>query len=182
MKILRESRIEVTPRVFQIRGMFDLEDAKTSIASWSFETPDLSNWLEGVGVIVGPSGSGKSTVAEELFPGRVFKGNDWPQNKSVVDGFPDNIGIKDITSALSSVGFSSPPNWLRPYAVLSNGEKFRADLALALCQTSGTTVGSLPRSRRSRKEALTSRSIVTCRTLTLLPCPGGHRGRRASGW
>ena len=32
----------------------------------------------------------------------------------------------------SAVGLSSPPAWLRPYHVLSNGEKFRADLARLL--------------------------------------------------
>lgn len=31
-----------------------------------------------------------------------------------------------------SVGFASAPNWLRPYNVLSNGEKMRCDLAYAL--------------------------------------------------
>ena len=30
------------------------------------------------------------------------------------------------------MGFSSPPSWLKPYAVLSNGEQFRCDLAWAL--------------------------------------------------
>jgi GNAT superfamily N-acetyltransferase len=30
------------------------------------------------------------------------------------------------------VGFSSPPAWIRPYAVLSGGERFRCDLARAL--------------------------------------------------
>jgi GNAT superfamily N-acetyltransferase len=33
---------------------------------------------------------------------------------------------------LTAVGFSSPPAWVKPYAVLSNGEKFRCDLARAL--------------------------------------------------
>jgi hypothetical protein len=38
-----------------------------------------------------------------------------------------------VTGALSSVGFSTPPAWLRPFACLSNGEQFRATLARALC-------------------------------------------------
>ncbi|MEQ8839036.1 MAG: GNAT family N-acetyltransferase, partial [Lacipirellulaceae bacterium] len=32
----------------------------------------------------------------------------------------------------TAVGFSSPPSWVKPYAVLSNGEQFRCDLARAL--------------------------------------------------
>jgi ABC-type ATPase with predicted acetyltransferase domain len=42
------------------------------------------------------------------------------------------LSTKDITGYLSSVGFSSPPSWLRPFRVLSNGEQFRATLARAL--------------------------------------------------
>jgi hypothetical protein len=38
----------------------------------------------------------------------------------------------DITGLLSSVGFSSPPAWCRPFHVLSNGEQFRVSMALAL--------------------------------------------------
>jgi GNAT superfamily N-acetyltransferase len=41
--------------------------------------------------------------------------------------------IEEITRLFNSVGFSSPPSWLKPYSVLSNGEKMRVDLARALC-------------------------------------------------
>ena len=37
-----------------------------------------------------------------------------------------------ITNLLTSVGFSSPPAWVRKYDDLSNGEKFRVRTALAL--------------------------------------------------
>lgn len=37
--------------------------------------------------------------------------------------------MQDVCKTLNSVGFSSPPSWLKPYAVLSNGEKMRCDLA-----------------------------------------------------
>ena len=43
-------------------------------------------------------------------------------------------GIKDITKAFTSVGFASPPSWLKPYSVLSNGEKMRCDLANCILQ------------------------------------------------
>ena len=33
---------------------------------------------------------------------------------------------------LTAVGFSSPPAWIKPYRVLSQGERFRCDLARAL--------------------------------------------------
>lgn len=76
-----------------------------------------------IGVIVGSSGSGKSTLLKNF-------GNEeqpfWDPNKSIISHFesPDE-GI----NKLGSVGFNTIPSWYKPYNVLSNGEKFRADLA-----------------------------------------------------
>ncbi len=76
-----------------------------------------------IGVIVGSSGSGKSTLLKNF-------GNEeipvWESNKSIVSHFenPD-----DAINKLGSVGLNSVPSWYKPYHVLSNGEKFRADLA-----------------------------------------------------
>ncbi len=44
--------------------------------------------------------------------------------------------MTDITKALTSVGLASVPSWLKPYAVLSNGEKMRCDLARAILSDS----------------------------------------------
>jgi GNAT superfamily N-acetyltransferase len=49
-----------------------------------------------------------------------------------LDAFPPDMPIKEIVNLLSSVGFSSPRAWLRPYRVLSTGEQFRVDLARVL--------------------------------------------------
>jgi ABC-type lipoprotein export system ATPase subunit len=129
--IHRSVDVESTGRVLQLLGMFDVPPSKRSEQAWSFEFPfNAEPWQ--IGLIVGPSGSGKTTVARELFDGEMIHGYDWPTNRTVVDGFPEGLGIKDITAALSSVGFSSPPSWLRPFRCLSNGEQFRATLARAL--------------------------------------------------
>src|SRR5204863_2808518 len=52
--------------------------------------------------------------------------------RSVLDGFPVDVPIKELIELLSSVGFSSPPAWLRPYHVLSTGQQFRVTLAWLL--------------------------------------------------
>jgi ABC-type lipoprotein export system ATPase subunit len=132
MHITRESPIESTGRVMQLRGMFDIPAEKTSRVTWdvSLQLPETWN----VGLIVGPSGSGKSTIAREFFGEHLVSGFDWPTDKAVIDGFPTDSGIKDITALLSSVGFSSPPSWLRPFHVLSNGEQFRVTMARALSE------------------------------------------------
>ena len=45
------------------------------------------------------------------------------------------MGIKDVVELLSSVGFSTPPAWLRPFHALSNGEQFRVNLARTLAES-----------------------------------------------
>lgn len=118
-------------RVKQLEGMFDVAPSKKSERAWSVDIP-IHDQTWQIGLVVGPSGSGKSTLAFAAWPGALISGYEWPTDKAVVDGFPAELGIKDITAALSSVGFSTPPAWLRPYRCLSNGEQFRATLARAL--------------------------------------------------
>lgn len=125
-------------RVRQVAGLFDVPITEKSTQNFEVELPDLdSDWA--IGAIVGPSGSGKSTIADKAFgkdgciaPGTLTASPNWPQNKAVIDGFDESIPGKRVTAMLNSVGFSSPPAWIRPWHVLSNGEKFRCDLAHAL--------------------------------------------------
>lgn len=122
-----------TPRVKQLEGMFDVPPVERSEKLWDVVLPlEERDWQ--IGLIVGPSGCGKSTLAAELFPEALVGGFDWPADKSIVDAFPAAMGIKDVVGLLSSVGFSSPPNWLRPFRVLSNGEQFRVTIARALAE------------------------------------------------
>ena len=117
-------------RVEQLAGMFDVPIEERARERFRVELPDEDeDWQ--IGLITGPSGSGKTTVARAAFGDRVYRRGRWPKEKAVVDGFGER-SIREITSTLTSVGFSSPPSWLKPYAALSNGEQFRCDLARAL--------------------------------------------------
>ena len=130
LTITRSSPVKRTPRVVQLEGLFDVPPSGRSELAWSVDLPlDEKPWQ--IGLIVGPSGSGKTTVARELFGKSLVCGYTWPSDRSIVDGFPRGMPIKEITLLLSSVGFSSPPSWLRPFHVLSNGEQFRATIARA---------------------------------------------------
>ncbi len=138
LSISRTAEIARTARVLQLEGLFDVAPSQQSESTWDIELPiEGSDWQ--IGLIVGPSGSGKSTLAREAFPDVPFVaangGYEWPDDKAVVDGFPSDLSIKEVTGALSSVGFSSPPAWLRPFRCLSTGEQFRATLARALCDS-----------------------------------------------
>ena len=118
-------------RVQQIAGLFDVSLEAKLRQTFEVETPDLNTEWQ-IGLIVGPSGSGKSTLARELFGSALYANSQWNEHEAVVDGFDSSLSIRDITRLLTSVGFSSPPSWVKPYSVLSNGEKFRCDLARAL--------------------------------------------------
>ena len=123
-----------TARVRQLEGLFDLPPSKRSEQTFAAELPIESRpW--NIGLIVGPSGCGKSTLARRLFPDALVSGYDWPDDKAIVDAFPAGLPIKELTGLLSSVGFSSPPSWLRPFRCLSNGEQFRVTLARALAES-----------------------------------------------
>lgn len=87
-----------------------------------------------IGLIVGGSGTGKSTIARECFGSQIITGFDYP-GESVIDDMPQGCSVADITRAFTSVGFASPPSWLKPYGVLSNGEKMRVDLARAMLES-----------------------------------------------
>lgn len=80
----------------------------------------------GIGLIVGPSGSGKSTLLKNFGEEENFI---WDSSKAICSHFES---AEDAQERLSSVGFNSLPSWMRPYHVLSTGEKFRADLAMKL--------------------------------------------------
>jgi energy-coupling factor transporter ATP-binding protein EcfA2 len=134
-QITVETRVAETPRVQQVCGLFDLSLEQAARVSWNVHLPlDEKPWH--IGLIAGPSGCGKSTIARRLWPGAVHfasgGGLEWSPGCAVVDDFPPGLPIKEIIELLCSVGFSSPPAWLRPYQVLSTGQQFRVLLARLL--------------------------------------------------
>ncbi|RIK84405.1 MAG: ABC transporter ATP-binding protein [Planctomycetota bacterium] len=122
-------------RVAQVAGMFDLPLAEKLRETFVVEPPELDgaepdrDWR--IGLIVGPSGSGKSTVARRLFGARLYERGAWPADRAVIDGVGE-LPARTIVELFTAVGFSSPPSWVKPYHVLSGGERFRCDLARAL--------------------------------------------------
>jgi ABC-type lipoprotein export system ATPase subunit len=130
--------IKRSARVLQVEGMFDVPPSQRSEVSWQANLPiEDREW--NIGLVVGPSGSGKSTVARQLWADRIREFS-WDPARSLLDDFPAAMSIKDVVALLSSVGFSSPPSWLRPFAVLSTGEQFRTTLARTLAEADGLCV------------------------------------------
>ena len=136
-KVIRlESTITRTPRVMQLEGLFDMNAEERSVTNIEMNIPDLNERDWNVGLIVGPSGAGKTTVANDLFPDKMrdTENMKWSRDKAIIDDFPANLPMREVTELLSSVGFSSPPAWLRPYHALSNGEQFRVTIARVLAE------------------------------------------------
>jgi len=126
--ILKESKPKKTFRVSSVMGKFDLqtEHIKEHFKG-NIDIPDV--WQ--IGLIVGNSGTGKTTIAKELFKDAYVTHFDY-KAESILDDMPISASVEDITKTFNSVGFSSPPSWLKSYSVLSNGQKMRVDLANAL--------------------------------------------------
>lgn len=77
-----------------------------------------------IGVVVGPSGSGKTSGLKAA--GLEDDAVEWRAGFSVASHFSNE---EEALQKLSAAGLNSVPSMLKPYEHLSNGEKFRADLA-----------------------------------------------------
>ncbi len=128
--IVRNAQPEETFRVASIIGKFDLESSNIKEQfTGNINLPD--EWQ--IGLIVGNSGTGKTTIAKELFPNNYITKYEYT-HETILDDMPEQCTVEQISKAFNSVGFSSPPSWLKSYDMLSNGQKMRVDLARAMLE------------------------------------------------
>lgn len=115
-------------RANRVKSLFNAESG----ANFALDAElliDDGDWR--IGVIVGPSGSGKTSLGARL--GRLYAPR-WPKDVPIIDAIAPEGDFNAVTGALSAVGLGSVPAWLRPFPVLSNGERFRAMLARLVCE------------------------------------------------
>ena len=124
----------------RVRSLFNVSPEQAASHEVSVDIPhEEKPWR--IGAIIGPSGSGKTTVGRAILGEAAYlNGYEWPIDRPIVDAMGEDAEFDDVTGALSSVGLGTIPSWLRPHHVLSGGEKFRADLARALLDTTGDIV------------------------------------------
>lgn len=125
VNLVVETPISTSMRARQLASIYDVPPAERASLAWNGPVP-IEDRPWNVGLIVGPSGSGKTSIMRQLW-------GEMPEltygAAGVVDDVAKGVKLEDITAAFGAVGFNTVPAWFRPYAVLSNGEKFRADIA-----------------------------------------------------
>lgn len=138
-EFIKKHKISKSFRVSQIQGLFDIQSDYVE-HKYKVNIPiENKNW--NIGVIVGKSGTGKTTIAKELFPDYLFfEKHVWSKSKTILDDFDPNLSVQDVTNILSRVGFACPVEWLKPYDLLSNGEKMRVDIARLIIENNKPVV------------------------------------------
>lgn len=84
-----------------------------------------------IGLIIGASGSGKTTLAKQIYGQQCFN-TVLDESKPIIDQFPQDWSYDQCAEALNGIGLTQVVCWIRPVATLSNGQKARAEAALAL--------------------------------------------------
>ena len=119
-------------RASRVKSLFNIDSGAEFELSAKLPIDD-QDWR--LGLVVGPSGSGKSSIGRELWgPEALYSPDGWPPRKPIIDAIAPRGDFNAVTAALSAVGLGGVPTWLRPYRVLSNGERFRADLARVISE------------------------------------------------
>jgi len=129
--IIKETKLSKSFRVELLKSMYDI-NTNCIREKFSGEIP-IENEEWNIGVICGASGTGKSTIAKTLFADFYIERFNYSAS-SVIEDMPAHADVRTIARVFNSVGFSSPPSWLKPYEILSTGEKMRVDLARAILE------------------------------------------------
>lgn len=127
--IVKEITAGQSFKIEQVKSGFDLQT--DHIREQFTGNIDIEGKDWNVGLIVGRSGTGKTSIAKEVFKESYPAPHEYGQG-AIIDEMPAGKSYKEISQTFTSVGFSSPPSWLKPYHVLSNGERMRVDLAYAI--------------------------------------------------
>lgn len=118
------SKVEMDNVTVNLIKPFDYTSSG-EVRFYPFQKPQDLPQSFNIGVIVGASGTGKSTLLQSF-------GNpclpEWGEG-SIASHFTSHA---EASERFSAVGLMSVPDWVKKYSALSNGQKFRANLARLL--------------------------------------------------
>jgi ABC-type taurine transport system ATPase subunit len=129
-----ESDIATSYRCTRAADALDIDVHAKSTHHLDIDGIDLDTPFA-LGVIVGASGSGKTTLAHQMFGADCFVAH-LDLTRPIIDQFPAAWSYEDCAKALGGMGLTSVPCWIRPAYTLSNGQRVRAEAALALAHAS----------------------------------------------
>jgi ABC-type lipoprotein export system ATPase subunit/GNAT superfamily N-acetyltransferase len=109
---------------------FDIQDQNKTTVNVQFDLTPIKGKQWNIGVIYGSSGCGKTTILKAL--GKIEE-TTFDHKKALISNF-DFMDPEDAARVLTSMGLSSVPTWLRPFHTLSNGEQYRAALAMKVAK------------------------------------------------
>jgi len=134
--IERKNKIVNDEYTAYVYEAFDIQNQEETSVRIPINFNECRTFDWNIGVIYGGSGTGKTTLLKEF--GDLSQAS-FDDEKSLISNF-DWLSPEEATFLLSAMGLASVPTWLRPYALLSNGEQYRASLAYKVGKASENDV------------------------------------------
>lgn len=130
-EIVLKSKITNDEYTDYAKKMYDIPPSDESVVKLKKIDLESIDEESNILLIIGPSGSGKSSIMREQF--KSFEDCDDVEfsKDSLISNFK-HLTPEKAGEALSMCGLSSIPAWLRPFSVLSEGQKARAKAAYFL--------------------------------------------------
>lgn len=128
--IIRKVKVSDNFKNEKIKSIFDINKDEVIYSKNHSLYYDEMKW--NIGVIYGNSGSGKTLLGNEISKKeniKIIEKNNWT-DESIINNF--NGDVNEVIKFLSKVGLNTQLSYLKPYKVLSNGEKMRCDLAKSI--------------------------------------------------
>lgn len=132
-----ESPVSKSFRCTMAANSLDIDVEKKSFHAISINA-DIDSPFN-VGLIIGSSGSGKTTLAKQIY-GQERLVSKIDTTLPIIEQLPKELSYDQCAAILSGVGLTSVPCWIRPVYTLSNGQRARAEAALAMIQDELTVI------------------------------------------
>lgn len=124
-----QSDVSLSYRCKRAADSLDIDTEKKSVHHLKVKADVETDF--NIGLIIGSSGSGKTTLAKRIWGEDCFKTH-LDLSTPIIEQFPKELSYDECAEILSGVGLTSVPCWIRPAYTLSNGQRARAEAALAM--------------------------------------------------
>jgi len=116
-----------TDNIKKLKKDFTLDIDELTFEKHNINIPEKFH----LGVIFGNSGSGKSLLGKDL----IKKGYNFIENIDIENKDEPVINLgeyNEVVNKFQAVGFNTIPQWILPFKLLSNGQKYRVAVAFHL--------------------------------------------------